>query len=54
MILLHELKEILVEYDELTLVEKLAITSEQIVDRFDDIIEEKMDELIEQEEQQES
>jgi len=54
MILLHELKEILVVYDELTLVEKLAITSEQIVDRFDDIIEEKMDELIEQEEQQES
>lgn len=54
MILLHELKEILVVYDELTLVEKLEITSEQIVDGFDDIIEEKMDELIEQEEQQES
>ena len=44
-----ELNEALLEYDPVTLVDKLDITSEQIVDRFDDVIEDRFDELVEEE-----
>jgi len=45
----EELNTILVDYDPATLVDKLEITSEEIVDRFDDKIEDKFDELVEEE-----
>jgi len=44
-----ELNNILVDYDPATLVEKLDITSEEIVDVFDYKIEEKFDELVAEE-----
>ena len=44
-----ELKEVLIDYDPTALVDKLDITSEEIVDRFDDKIEDKFDELVEEE-----
>jgi hypothetical protein len=47
--ILQELKEALLEYDEYTLVDKLSITSTEIVERFDDKIEDKFDELVEEE-----
>lgn len=46
---LNELKEVLVDHDPTELVDKLDITSEEIVDRFDDKIEDKFDELVEEE-----
>lgn len=46
---LEELKARLKRYDELTLLELLNISSEEIVERFDDIIEEKYDVLIKEE-----
>lgn len=44
-----ELKEVLTDYDPTELVDKLEITSVEIVDRFDDRIEDKFDELVEEE-----
>lgn len=43
---LVELKERLSTLDEVTIVEILDIRSEDIVERFDDLIEDKMDKLI--------
>lgn len=43
----QELNEVLVEYDPYTLVDKLEITSEEIVDRFDDKIEDRFEQLVE-------
>lgn len=42
---LPDLYERLKQYDEVTLLEVLEITSEDLVERFPDIIEEKFDEL---------
>lgn len=44
---LEEIKERLATLDETTLIEELDIRSQDIVNRFDDIIEEQMDRLIE-------
>ena len=44
----EELKQQLKRLDEVTLLEVLDIASEDIVDRFQDIIEDKYDELIEE------
>jgi hypothetical protein len=42
---LHEIKERLKELDEITLLELLDITSEDLVEMFSDVIEEKADRL---------
>ena len=42
---LEEIKERMKRWDELTLIEELSIRSEDIVERFDDIIEENADRL---------
>lgn len=42
---LEELKERLKKLDEITLLEVLDISSEEIVERFEDLIEEKFDDL---------
>jgi hypothetical protein len=42
---LEEIKERLKRWDEITLVEELSIRSEDIVERFDDIIEDQADRL---------
>jgi len=44
-LLLHEIKERLTELDEITLLELLNITSEDIVEMFSDRIEENADKL---------
>lgn len=44
-LLLHEIKERLIELDEVTLLELLDITSEDIVELFSDRIEERADKL---------
>lgn len=44
-----ELKVLLKEHDELELIERLEITSEEIVDRFDDKIEDNFEKLLAQE-----
>jgi hypothetical protein len=44
-LLLHEIKERLIELDEITLLELLNITSEDIVEVFSDRIEENVDKL---------
>jgi hypothetical protein len=44
-LLLHEIKERLIELDEITLLELLNITSEDIVEQFSDRIEENADKL---------
>ena len=44
-LLLHEIKERLIELDEVTLLELLNITSEDIVELFSDRIEENVDKL---------
>ena len=41
-----ELKDKLKMLDEITLMELLSLTAEDLVDRFDDIIEEKYDTLL--------
>lgn len=46
MITLGELKEKLMQLDEVTLMETLELTSSDLVDRFSDIIENKYDDLI--------
>lgn len=43
---LEELKEHLVSVDEITLLEMFNISSEELVERFEDKIEEKYDQLI--------
>jgi hypothetical protein len=42
---LEEIKERLKRWDELTLIEELSLRSEDIVERFDDIIEDQADRL---------
>lgn len=42
---LEEIKERLRRWDELTIMEELGLRTEDIVDRFDDIIEDKADYL---------
>jgi hypothetical protein len=42
---LEEIKERMKRWDELTLIEELSIRSEDIVERFDDIIEDSADRL---------
>jgi len=42
---LKEYKEELMEEDQIELIDLLSITSEDIVDRFDDRVEDKFDEL---------
>ena len=44
-LLLHEIKERLIELDEITLLELLNITSEDLVELFSDRIEENADKL---------
>jgi hypothetical protein len=44
---LEEIKEMLIELDEISLLETLNINSEMLVERFSDLIEEKAD-LLEQ------
>jgi hypothetical protein len=44
-LLLHEIKERLIELDEITLLELLNITSEDIVEMFSERIEERADSL---------
>jgi len=44
-LLLHEIKERLIELDEITLLELLNITSEDIVELFSERIEENADKL---------
>ena len=50
----HELKERLKQIDEISLMEILEISSEDLVDRFDDRIEQKYDILAEDFETEES
>ena len=45
-ILFEELKEKLIRFDEVTLLELLNVTSEDLVNRFEDIIDERYDELL--------
>ena len=45
----NELKELLLKYDELTILEKLNITTEELVNRFEDKIEDNYEKLIEEE-----
>jgi hypothetical protein len=42
---LEEIKERLKRWDEITLVEELSLRSEDIVERFDDIIEDQIERL---------
>lgn len=42
---LTELKELLIKEDEVSLLEVLDISSEDLVDRFEDLIEKKFDDL---------
>ena len=44
-----ELKERLARWDELDLIERLGITSADIVDKFEDLIDEKFDTLLQEE-----
>lgn len=44
-----ELKERLARWDELDLIERLGITSADIVDKFEDLIDEKFDSLLQEE-----
>lgn len=43
---LAELKEKLIRFDELVLIELLDLTSEDLLDRFEDVVENKFDKLI--------
>ena len=51
---LEEIKERLKRLDEITLLEVLDISSEELVERFTDVIEEKSDELEEDLEEEEN
>ena len=48
MLTLQEVKERLCQYDELTLLEILDVSSEELVDRFEDIVEAQYDTLVEE------
>ena len=48
MLTFNEVKERLKSLDEITLLELLGITSEDIINRFDDVIEDKIDQLTQQ------
>lgn len=48
-----ELKERLARWDEIDLIEKLGITSADIVDKFEDLIDEKFDILLHDEDDDE-
>lgn len=48
MLTFNEVKERLKSLDEITLLELLGITSEDIINRFDDFIEDKLDQLTQQ------
>jgi hypothetical protein len=45
---LQEIKERLSHYDELTLLEILDVSSEELIDRFEDLIEEQYERLVEE------
>ncbi len=47
---LEELKDRLKRYDEITLLEVLNISAEDLVERFEDVIEDRYDLLIKEEE----
>ena len=42
---LHELKEKLMQFNELDLIELLDLTSEDILDRFEDVVEDRYEQL---------
>lgn len=44
----QEIKEILSQYDEVSLLEILDVSSEELLDRFEDRIDEQYDELLEE------
>ena len=46
---LQEVKDKLIEKDQADIIDLLGISSEDLVDRFDDRIEDKFDELVEEE-----
>lgn len=48
MLTLNDVKERLSKYDEVTLLEVLDVSSEELVDRFEDLIEEHYEELAEE------
>lgn len=48
MLTLNDVKERLSRYDEVTLLEVLDVSSEELVDRFEDLIEEHYEELAEE------
>ena len=48
MLTLNDVKERLSRYDEVTLLEVLDVSSEELVDRFEDLIEEHYEELSEE------
>jgi hypothetical protein len=48
-----ELKERLARWDEIDLIERLGITSAEIVDKFEDLIDEKFDTLMHDEDDDE-
>lgn len=48
MLTLQEVKERLCQYDELTLLEILDVSSEELVDRFEDIVEAQYETLVEE------
>ena len=48
MLTLQEIKERLCQYDELTLLEILDVSSEELVDRFEDIVEAQYETLVEE------
>lgn len=53
MLTIEELKERLKDWDEVDLLDALGITSDLIVERFHDLIEDKYDTLTEEEEEEE-
>ena len=48
MLTLEEVKERLCQYDELTLLEILDVSSEELVERFEDIVELQYERLVEE------
>ena len=48
MLTLQEIKEALCQYDEVTLLEVLNVSSEELLDRFEDIVEAQYEQLLEE------
>jgi hypothetical protein len=48
MLTLQEIKEALCQYDEVTLLEVLDVSSEELLDRFEDIVEAQYESLLEE------